>query len=502
MQRSSIPAKFPRPFANNAGMGYIRTIPDASQVGVTAGAASLTDGFPPACFTPVGSGGTPPWGQDFNGILNQISTWSQWQQAGASIQFDLTFCTEIGGYPDGAVLASTTQGIFWLNTADNNTTNPDSGGASGWIAMGPTTLRGIFYGADTGTANALTVATTTPASSTLTAGMVFLIKKGASANTTAATAAISGNSAAPVIWADGTALVAGDWPANVPALISYDGTNFRVLSVMGPSVFARVVPAAYGQTILTADANYYVSNSGSDSNVGSIGSPFLTIQHAINVVQTLNTNGHSVTINCANGTYASSTVSQPFFGGGVVTLLGNASTPSLCVISCGSSASGILSQYGASIDISGFSISGAALNFGALTAQFNGAINIAGHMEFGVNTGYHIGALDKGLIRIKSGYSITGGGSAHYEASDAAQINTDVAAPISVVISGTPSFSTSFAISQNISLIRHSSSTFGGSVTGARYYSINNSMIDTVGGGANYFPGSSPGATATGGQYA
>ena len=39
MQSSAIPAKFPSPFANNAGAGFIRPIPTASQISVSPGAA-------------------------------------------------------------------------------------------------------------------------------------------------------------------------------------------------------------------------------------------------------------------------------------------------------------------------------------------------------------------------------------------------------------------------------------------------------------------------------
>ncbi len=85
MKLSDIPAnKFPIPFANAAGPSYITTIPEASQIGITAGAASLTDGFVPLNFQPVGSGGVPPRGVDFNGLLKQITQWSQWQNAGGS----------------------------------------------------------------------------------------------------------------------------------------------------------------------------------------------------------------------------------------------------------------------------------------------------------------------------------------------------------------------------------------------------------------------------------
>lgn len=132
---AGIPTKFNIPWGNSAGGGFIRTIPEASQIGIQAGAASLTDGFPPVTFLPIGAGGTPPWGADFNGILNQVTSWQRWNQAGGPIAFDAIFSAAMGGYPLGALLPSAlTFGDYWLSTSDGNTTNPDVGGA-GWQSV-------------------------------------------------------------------------------------------------------------------------------------------------------------------------------------------------------------------------------------------------------------------------------------------------------------------------------------------------------------------------------
>ena len=147
---ASIPTKFPIPWGNSAGGGFIRPIPVASQISIQAGAASLTDGFPPITFTPVGAGGIPPFGQDFNGIFNQITAWSRWYNAGAPVGWDSGFSSSIGGYPKGSVVAASTFGNYWLNTVDNNATNPDSGGAN-WTYYSPLPA----YVADTGTTNAI-----------------------------------------------------------------------------------------------------------------------------------------------------------------------------------------------------------------------------------------------------------------------------------------------------------------------------------------------------------
>ncbi|WP_204371528.1 hypothetical protein, partial [Burkholderia multivorans] len=142
MQSSNTPSKVPLPFANS---GTKNVIPVASQIGITPGAASLTDGFPPVTMTPIAAGGIPPSGADFNGILNLITAIQQWQSAGGSFKYDSAFATSIGGYPKGAVLVNATNDGMWLNLAENNSTNPDAtdGSAANWAPVdsyGATTI--------------------------------------------------------------------------------------------------------------------------------------------------------------------------------------------------------------------------------------------------------------------------------------------------------------------------------------------------------------------------
>lgn len=133
MQYANIPGKMPIPWGANATSSYIRTVPNNSQTGVQPGAASFVDGFPPLCAVPVSAGGIPPFMQDFNGILNMMTQWLRWFQAGGPVIYDPVFQSAIGGYPNGAVVFSTnTVGLQWRSTVENNTTNPDAGGA-GWV---------------------------------------------------------------------------------------------------------------------------------------------------------------------------------------------------------------------------------------------------------------------------------------------------------------------------------------------------------------------------------
>jgi len=129
MQSSQIPDKSQRVFAQDATGSYVRAIPQTTS---DPAAASFAQGFPPQTFTDEGAGGTPPDGRDFNGVFNFLSAWQRWAAAGGPIVYDAAFQEGIGGYPKGAVVGSTVSfDLFWLSTIENNTTNPDTGGA-GW----------------------------------------------------------------------------------------------------------------------------------------------------------------------------------------------------------------------------------------------------------------------------------------------------------------------------------------------------------------------------------
>lgn len=137
MKDIDLPTKFQIPWGNLAGPSFIRPIPQASQIGVQAGAASLTDGFPPSNFIPVSAGGTPPFGSDANGILFEITAYLRWVQAGGPTLYDGTFAAAIGGYPKGAALFITSGGVdFWVqSTIDDNTNDPTTAPATGWVPL-------------------------------------------------------------------------------------------------------------------------------------------------------------------------------------------------------------------------------------------------------------------------------------------------------------------------------------------------------------------------------
>ena len=133
MEASQIPYKFATPWGADATSGYVTAAIPATASG---GAASQQLGFPPITAQPTGSGGIPPNIADINGLGLYATLWAQWQQAGGPVIYDATFATAIGGYPKGAIIAAgALVGNSWLCTVDNNTADPDTGGAN-WELIG------------------------------------------------------------------------------------------------------------------------------------------------------------------------------------------------------------------------------------------------------------------------------------------------------------------------------------------------------------------------------
>ena len=131
MEASSIPAKFPIPWGENQTSTYLLPVPETT---ANPNLPSLELGFPASNFVPEASGGTPPDGRYFNGIFQQITQWCQWLSAGGPINYDSVFSAAIGGYPNGAWLLSASGDSWWVSQVDNNTSDPDTGGAN-WLPL-------------------------------------------------------------------------------------------------------------------------------------------------------------------------------------------------------------------------------------------------------------------------------------------------------------------------------------------------------------------------------
>ena len=248
---------------------------------------------------------------------------------------------------------------------------------------------------------------------------------------------------------------------------------------------------------LAANTTYYVATTGNDTTGnGTSGSPWATIQKAVNyVTNNVDAQGYTVTISVANGTYTGSvTVNAPLVGTGTVYITGNTSTPSSCIISTTSNCFNVLNA-GPAVIIQGFQIQSSGSK--GVYVNTGGNVQI-GNVVFGTCSAEHMFATDFGQIQIISGYAISGSATTHYSCYQNGLIQGN---SFTVTISGTPNFSNAFAYALVVGIIQAYSITFSGTATGVRYSGGLNSVIGTNAGGANYFPGNSGGSVNSGAQY-
>ena len=249
---------------------------------------------------------------------------------------------------------------------------------------------------------------------------------------------------------------------------------------------------------LTASRIYYVRSDGSNSNNGltnTAAGAFLTIQYALNTLGGLDVDIYNVTIQVQDGTWTEAlTLEQPE-GHGVFTLLGNAATPTNCILSV-TSANAIFGYGVERWVIRGFQIQVATAGH-CLLFQ-NSLATVFYDIVFGAcsASSVHIYAINAD-ITCGSNYTIAGGAGVHWESQLAGSITV---AGITVTLTGTPAF-TIFAYSDMTSIIYVPSVTFSGSATGTRYSVLTNAVINTAGGGATYLPGSVAGSTDGFGAY-
>lgn len=243
--------------------------------------------------------------------------------------------------------------------------------------------------------------------------------------------------------------------------------------------------------VLTAARTYYVAATGSDSNNGlSAGSPFLTIQKAINTIYSLDLTIYNVTISVADGTYSEAlTFALAFLGSGTVTLQGNTTTPANCILAT-SGATGITVSGGAQVTIDGFKISTAS-SMGVSASQSRVRLK---NIDFAV-PGTQIFVTSGGYVSADTGYTISASAAYHVRS-----ISTGLfqCSSQTITVSGTPAFSGAFMLATQCGVIQANGNTYSGSATGKRYDAQLNGVIATTGG---TLPGSVAGTTATGGQY-
>jgi hypothetical protein len=371
----------------------------------------------------------------------------------------------------------------------------------------------LTYGTDTGgTVNALVVNDLLPAIASLRDGMTFIIKVGVQ-NTGPSTLNV-GTGGVSILHVDGSTLSDGELYAGGAACFVYMTGHFQL---------AWSTRAAGAPTYLNASRDYYVNTStGSDANDGLSATvtgghgPWATLQHAQDYITKFNLNGFSINIHVANGTYAALALAN-MAGSGNVNWIGNSGSPSSCIIS-GSSKTAIYGGAGTGGNahtFNGFKLTTTGSTGGAdpgcACFFYGGGNTYIQNMDFGASLGDHI-ACSAGQIHVLGTINISGSPSSntvssgsHLATASGGIIITGTGALPTYSISSSISLPGAFAAAGELSVIDFivNGGTFSGagSVTGRRYQGAQNAIINTNGGGANYFPGTIAGSLSTGAQY-
>lgn len=344
----------------------------------------------------------------------------------------------------------------------------------------------------TGTANAWTVAPT-PALAAYAAGRVLNIVAPATNTSTTVNMNVSGLGNRRIKKVDGSDPAIGDLVAGVAYPTVDDGTNIRILSVLASDIRALLLPSGT-QTL-------YVRTDGNDANDGSAnsaGSAMATVNAAVARATSLySLAGRSITIRLGNaGTYAPFLISN---SAGQITILGDTANQDSYIIQ--GSTPGFVA--GANVQLRGVQLYNSATTNNTLEAAYGGAVDCANVTFSGSG-----GGTGTAHALSSPGGSITFSGPVKFQSNQAIMIfgnggPVTIQSGITVTFSGAPTVSVATAAARGGSgYIRASGATMTGSVTGPRYSTALNGVIDTGGAGANFFPGSSAGVISTGGQYA
>lgn len=338
------------------------------------------------------------------------------------------------------------------------------------------------FAQDTGTANAI-VAALTPVLREYKAGISIRVAI-AAANTGPTTINVNGLGSIPVVYPDGSPLRAGALAAGAIVELACTATAFQLMGA----------PA----NVLSGSRTYYVSNGGSDGNVGDAAHPFATIQKAFDTCSLYNLNGYSVDIVVAAGTFApatggivNGTGTILVTGAGSSTLISSASGPALTFLGKNYVVDKVKVQSSADSPSSPGS---------GIVCSTGGQVEVKS-IEFGPCYNSHMSTDAGGTLIMRGPFVVSGNAQAHMTARGNSLIYASSPYLPDITFANAVTFSVAFAYSMHGEInVKYDTISGAGSVSGPRYLAIANGIIVTFA-GPTYLPGNAAGSASTGGQY-
>lgn len=307
-------------------------------------------------------------------------------------------------------------------------------------------------------------------------------------------------------------------PGSVPNALGLNGLQEEVMTVIertGQTAnpadntqlwqgIEKQITAASRIRLLTNTTIYVNASTGNDTTGnGTIGAPLATKQKAINVLAGLyDMAGFDVTISCSGNGTDGAGVTGP--------LLGQTGANSLIFDGGGTAQVNVTNgtcfacSGGAQFTVQNFALlttSGSSANgIGSVLTNNGGTILHSGN-DFGACVNSHQSTDGLGALILATGnYTISGGAaSSHAVGEGLCRVTTGV---VTITLSGTPAFPGGFALGALGGLVDFSAAVFAGTgATGPHYSLFSGGIIQTSGGGPNFFPGSAVGTNDGTGIY-
>jgi len=251
-----------------------------------------------------------------------------------------------------------------------------------------------------------------------------------------------------------------------------------------------------GREVLRANRIYYVRNDGSDSNNGlanNSGGAFLTWAKCQDVLATLDGNGFSATVQFTGTFTARVNIDKQFVGFSLIQIDGNTTTPSNAFINTTNESVYIATNT--PVYIKGLKLASSA-NIGLWVAS--GFCEINGNLEFAACGFSHIYVSgQKAQLNQKSGYLISGASPTHFQSYDQGLFDAN-GSGYTVTITGSPNFSSAFALLGRAGTALFVNITYSGTTTGKQYDVLPLSGLFAIG---TTFAGSIAGTVDAKGYY-
>lgn len=298
------------------------------------------------------------------------------------------------------------------------------------------------------------------------------------------------------VWRQSSFMASGfaNWMVSQSVSVPDDGNLSALASNIGTAL-STLITSKIRRTSLIANTTFYIATTGNNTNAGTVGSPWLTLQYAWDyIANNIDMAGFTATIQLADGTYTSG-LNAANIPNGIIIINGNSGTPTNVIVSTSATAFTITGPSNPTIQ--NMKVQTTGTGHEGIIANYGATVNVL-NLTFGAVANYCLRSTANSQIIQNGIITFVGSAVGAYYADKQGVI---IAISQTITFTGAIAFSAATVQSVNGYVELSASTITGASVTGTRYAVAMNGVINTNGGGASFIPGNAAGTPVTGGQY-